>query len=192
MDKYNRGFIPMGSGITLSKSQSPIGLEDVERMKSIPYASDVGSIIYAMICTRPDVSNALSMTSRYQANPGKIHWIAVKNILKDDMKSQAGFVFMINGGAVSWRSFKESVVADCTTEAEFIATSEAVKEALWIRQFLEGLGVVSSAQDPITLYCDNSGAIFKAKEPKSSNKSRHVKHDQHVVSSGLKRMPNLY
>jgi len=72
----------MGSGIILSKSQSPAKPQDVERMKEIPYASAVGSIMYAMICTRPDVSYALSKTSRYQANPGESHWIAVKNILK--------------------------------------------------------------------------------------------------------------
>jgi len=82
MDKSKRGLIPMGSGIELSKSQSPTKPEDIERMKLIPYASAVGSIMYAMICTRPDVSYALSMTSRYQANPGESHWIAVKNILK--------------------------------------------------------------------------------------------------------------
>jgi hypothetical protein len=51
-------------------------------MNGVPYASAMGSIMYAMMCTRPDVSYALSMTSRYQANPGERHWIAVKNILK--------------------------------------------------------------------------------------------------------------
>ncbi|XP_074305403.1 secreted RxLR effector protein 161-like [Silene latifolia] len=130
MENSKRGFIPMGRGITLSKSQSPTEPEDLERMKLIPYASVVGSIMYAMISTRPDVSYALSMTSRYQANPGESNWVAVKNILKDELKSQVGFIFMINGGAVSLRSFKEPVVADSTTEAEYIAASEAAKEAV--------------------------------------------------------------
>ncbi|XP_074300214.1 secreted RxLR effector protein 161-like [Silene latifolia] len=119
MDKSKRGLIPMGNGITLRKSQSPTEPQDVERIKLIPYASGVGSIMYAMICTRPDVSYTLSMTRRYQDNPER-----------DDMKSQAGFVFIINGGAVSWRSFKESVIADFTTEAKYIAASEAAKEAV--------------------------------------------------------------
>ncbi|XP_074300498.1 secreted RxLR effector protein 161-like [Silene latifolia] len=47
---------------------------------------------------------------------------------RDDLKSQAGFVFMINGGAVSWRSFNEPVVMNSTTEAEYIVASEAAKE----------------------------------------------------------------
>ncbi|CAH1446111.1 unnamed protein product [Lactuca virosa] len=51
-------------------------------MSRVPYASAVGSIMYAMTCTRPDVAFALSMVNRYQGNPGKAHWTAVKNILK--------------------------------------------------------------------------------------------------------------
>ena len=51
-------------------------------MDKIPYASAIGSIMYAMLCTRPDVSYALSLTSRFQSDPGECHWIAVKNILK--------------------------------------------------------------------------------------------------------------
>ncbi len=94
--------------------------------------------MYAMLCTRPDVSYALSVTSRYQSDLGESHWIAVKNILKylrrtkdmfvvyggqeelvvngyteasfqtdkDDFRSQTGFVFCLNGGAVSWKSSK--------------------------------------------------------------------------------------
>jgi hypothetical protein len=213
MENSKRGFLPMSHGITLSKTQSPVEPKDVERMKMIPYASAVGSIMYAMMCTRPDVSYALSMTSRYQANPGENHWIAVKNILKylrrtknsflvyggekelsvkgytdasfqtdrDDLKSQSGFVFLMNGGAVCWKSSKQSVTADSTTEAEYIAASEAAKEAVWIRQFLEGLGVVPSAKSPIPLLCDNSGAVFQAREPNSSNKSRHVLRKFHLI-----------
>lgn len=224
LDRFNmkdskRGFLPMSVGITLKKSQCPTTPAEIERMKLIPYASAVGSIMYAMMCTRPDVAFALSMTSRYQANPGESHWIAVKNILKylrrtkdsflvfggelelrvkgytdasfqtdgDDLKSQSGYVFMLNGGAVCWKSFKQSVTADSTTEAEYLAASEAAKEAVWIRQFLDGLRVVPSAVDPVTVYCDNSGAIFQAKEPKSSNKSRHVLRKYHVIRDNVER-----
>ena len=53
----------------------------------------------------------------------------------DDRKSILGFVFICNGGAVSWKSSKQSVTADSTTEAEYIAASDAAKEAVWIRKF---------------------------------------------------------
>ncbi|KAK9034776.1 hypothetical protein V6N11_076833 [Hibiscus sabdariffa] len=65
-------------------------------MSQIPYASAIGSIMYAMICTRPDVSYSLSMTSRYQANPGEGHWTTVKNILKYLRRTKD--VFLVYGG----------------------------------------------------------------------------------------------
>ena len=51
-------------------------------MKTIPYASAVGSLMYVMLCTRPYICCSIEIVSRYQSNPGKEHWIAVKNILK--------------------------------------------------------------------------------------------------------------
>ena len=60
---------------------------------------------------------------------------------KDNSKSQSGFMFKVNGGAVSWKRSKQETVADSTTEAEYIAASEAAKEGVWIRKFLFELGV---------------------------------------------------
>ena len=51
-------------------------------MKAVPYASTVGSLMYAMLCTRPDICFAVGMVSRYQSNPGKEHWTTVKHIIK--------------------------------------------------------------------------------------------------------------
>jgi hypothetical protein len=65
---------------------------------------------------------------------------------KDDSASQSGFVFCLNGGAVSWKSTKQDTVADLTIEAEYIAASEAV----WIRKFVSELGVVRSASSQWT------------------------------------------
>ena len=81
----------------------------------------------------------------------------------DDFKSQVGYVFTLNGGAVSWKSSKKNTVADSTTEAEYIAASEASKEGHWIKKFLTELGVVPSAKDPMELYCDNSGAVAQTR-----------------------------
>ena len=83
----------------------------------------------------------------------------------EDSKSQSGFVFCLNGGAVSWKSSKQDTVADSTTESEYIEASEGAKEAVWIKKFITGLGVVSSILDLIELHCDNSRAIAQAKEP---------------------------
>src|SRR5665213_1590209 len=82
MQNSKKGFLPMSSGINFSKAQCPTSSEEKSNMDKVPYASAVGSIMYAMICTRPDVSYALSVLSRYQSNPGDPHWQAVKTILK--------------------------------------------------------------------------------------------------------------
>jgi tRNA C32,U32 (ribose-2'-O)-methylase TrmJ len=65
-------------------------------MSKIPYASAIDSIMYAMLCTRSDVLYALSVTSRYQANPGMKHWNAAKNILK--YLRRTNDMFLVYGG----------------------------------------------------------------------------------------------
>ncbi|KAJ9561697.1 hypothetical protein OSB04_006857 [Centaurea solstitialis] len=214
MDESKKGFIPMQHGIVLSKAQCPVSSEDQDKIKLIPYASAIGSIMYAMLCTRPDVAYSISVTSRYQQNPGEAHWVAVKNILKymrrtkemllvfgrsedeisvtcysdasfqtdrDDYKSQSGYVFTLNGGAILWKSSKQDTIADSTTEAEYIAASDAAKEAVWLRNFISDLRVVASISRPIDIYGDNSRAVAQAKEPREHHKSRHVLRKFHLI-----------
>ena len=106
---------------------------------------------------------------------------AIFQIDKDDYKSQLGFIFLLNGGVVSWKSSKQSTIADSTTEAEYIVASEAAKEAVWMRKFITELEVVPSIFDPITVYCDNNGAIAQAKEPWSQQRSKHVLRRHHLI-----------
>ena len=73
MQDSKRGLLPMSHGIKLSKSQCPTMKDERERMDKIPYASAISSITYVMLCTRPDVSYALSMTSRFHSDPGECH-----------------------------------------------------------------------------------------------------------------------
>src|SRR6185312_3319063 len=188
-------------------------------MSKVPYASAIRSIMYTMISTRPDIFYALSVTSKYQSDPGESHWTAMKNILKylrrtknaclvyggeeelvvmgytdasfqtdkDDSKSQSSYVFTINGGAVSWKSSKQETVADSMTEAEYIAASEVTKEGVWIRKFLIELGVFPNASSPLDLYCDNSGAITQAKEPRNHQKSKHAMRRFHLIREFIDR-----
>ena len=79
------------------------------------------------------------------------------------------------------------MVVDSTIEAEYIAASEAAKEVVWIRKFIYELGVVSSAFSPIDLYCDNSGAIAQAKEPRSHQKSKHILRRYHIIREIVER-----
>ena len=73
-------------------------------------------------------------------------------------------------------------------EAEYIAASEAAKEAVWLKNFLMDLGVVPSVQSTITLYCDNNGAVANSKEPRSHKRGKYIERKYHliheIVSSG--------
>ena len=69
MENSKKGLLPMSPGTVLSKNQCPRTLDERVHMNDVPYASAVGSIMYAMLCTRPDVSYALSVSSRYQCDP---------------------------------------------------------------------------------------------------------------------------
>ena len=82
MDQSKKGFLPVLQGGKVSQTRSATTTEDREKMKVIPYASAIGSIMYAMLCTRPNVCLAISLAGRYQSTPGVDHWTAVKNILK--------------------------------------------------------------------------------------------------------------
>jgi hypothetical protein len=86
----------MSHDITLSKKLYPLEPDEQERMGVVPYASAIGSIMYAMLCTCPNVSYALSATSRYQSNYGGAHWIIVKNIVKYLRRIKE--VFLVFGG----------------------------------------------------------------------------------------------
>lgn len=106
---------------------------------------------------------------------------------RDDFRSQSGFVFYLNGGAVSWKSSMQDTVADSTTEARYIVASEATKEAIWIKKFVSQLGVITSAFSPVDLYYDQSGAIAQAKEPRSHQKSKHILRRYHLICEIIDR-----
>ena len=105
----------------------------------------------------------------------------------DEFRSQSGFVFCLNGGVVSWRSSKQDTVADSTTEAEYIAASDAAKEAVWIKNFVFRLGVIPIITNPVDVYCDNNGAIAQDKEPKSHQRSKHVLKRFHLIHEIIER-----
>ncbi|KAK4390406.1 Retrovirus-related Pol polyprotein from transposon TNT 1-94 [Sesamum angolense] len=149
----------MRHGVKLSKKQSPKTNEELKRMLDIPYASAVGNIQFAAQCTRPDIAYALSVISRYQS----------------------GFVFKLNGGVVAWKSSKQDTTADSTTEAEYIVASEAAKEAVWMKNYIQELGVVPSIAEPVVIFCDNNEAIAQAKELRSHHRSKHILRRYHLL-----------
>ncbi|GJU78109.1 retrotransposon protein, putative, ty1-copia subclass [Tanacetum coccineum] len=121
MDNSKCGYIPIQETLELNKTQSASTPGEVKCMQNVPYASVVGSIMYA--------------------------------------------VFILNRGTVDWKSSKQSTIAMSATESEYIAASEAAMEAVWIRKFISGLGIVPTTNKPIKMFCDNSAALHFANEP---------------------------
>ena len=82
MDNSKKGLLPFRHGLAFSRDPSPKTQEERDRMARVPYASAVGSLMYAMLYTRPDICFAIGMISKYQSNPSPKHWMAVEHILK--------------------------------------------------------------------------------------------------------------
>ncbi|GJQ94577.1 hypothetical protein Tco_0005716 [Tanacetum coccineum] len=142
----------------------------------VEVSSAIGSIMYAVRCTRPDVAFAHNLCSRFQQNPGEIHWTI------DNTKSQTGYVFVLYGGAVDWKSAKQSTTAMSSTKAEYIAAAEASMEAVWMRKFIDGLeGVVPSNKRPMEMPCDNKPAIAMANDPRILKGDRNFQRKYHYI-----------
>nr|GEY47135.1 retrotransposon protein, putative, Ty1-copia subclass [Tanacetum cinerariifolium] len=172
----------------LDKSQCAESKDDKARMQNVPYAS-----------VSPDeahwtaVKNIIKYLRRtkdrflvYDENSDaelqvKCYCDAGFESDRDDTKSQSGYVFTLNGGAVVWKSSKQSTTAQHAVEAEYIAAAEAAKEAVWIKKFVDELGVVPSNNYPIEMNYDNNAAISMAKEPGIMKGARHFQRKFHYV-----------
>ena len=102
----------------------------------------------------------------------------------DTRRSTTGWVFTMYGGAISWSSKLQPTVAASTSEAEYIAAAQAVKEALWLKKLLSGLGVKTGA---MRINCDSQGAIRLLKHPIASNRTKHIDVVHHFARERVAR-----
>ncbi|KAL0388806.1 UNVERIFIED_CONTAM: Retrovirus-related Pol polyprotein from transposon TNT 1-94 [Sesamum radiatum] len=161
----------------------------------IEYSRIIGSLMYIMNCTRPDIAYAVNKLSRFTSNPSKNHWKGLIRVLRylkytsnyglhytrypavlegysdanwisdsKDTKSTSGYVFTIGGGAVSWKSSKQTCIARSTMESEFIALDKAGEEAEWLRNFLEDIPCWTKPVPAIMIHCDSQSAIGRAQK----------------------------
>jgi hypothetical protein len=180
--------VPIPVGVKLSVDQCPKTHEEEEDMYHVPYASEVGILMYAMVCTRPNIAQAMGVLSRYMPKPVKEHWKIVKRVFRylhgtasyglcyqgrlildrvvdmhgfvdadlagdmDRRISTSGYVFNLFGGTIIWMSKRQAVVALSTTEAKYMATPHASKEAIWLQRLCSGIGLVQQA---VRIDCDS-------------------------------------
>ncbi|RVW22478.1 Retrovirus-related Pol polyprotein from transposon TNT 1-94 [Vitis vinifera] len=133
-------------------------------MERFPYASAVGSLMYAQVCTRPDIAYIVGMLGRYLSNLGCL----------DSRRSTSSYIFMLAGGAVSWKSVKQTLIASSTMEAEFITCYEASNHGIWLWNFVTQLRIVDGIEKPLRINCDNKAAELYSKNNQSSSKSKRI------------------
>ena len=200
----------MEPGSMFSKEQGPMSITKAMRMRGVPYAKAIGSILWLAIISRPDVAYAVGVLVQFIQNPGNVHWEALKRIIvylqstKDVWLTFGGcssttvqgfcdadwgtsphrhsisrYLFHMGNGAVSWSSKKQHITALSSTEAEYIVLTHAAKEALWLRTFLSELR--GTPNGPMTINCDNQGAIALSKDNKFHARTKHIDICYHFI-----------
>ena len=200
------GDTPVAKGDKFSLHQCSKNELEKKDMEKFPYASAIGSLMYAQVCTRPDIVYIVGMLSRYLSNPGMDHYKKAKRVMRylqrtkdyiltyhrsshleivgysnsnfigclDSRRSTSGYVFMLAGGAVSWKSVKQTLIASSTMEAEFIACYKASNHGIWLRNFITQLRIIDGIEKPLRINCDNKAAKLYSKNNRSPSKSKHI------------------
>lgn len=99
-----------------------------------------------------------------------------------DRRSYSGFAFTLSGCPISWESRKQKTVALSSTEAEYMALSEAAKQATYLIRLLSAFGIPDVT---IKIFCDNNGAIKLAENPVFHARSKHIDIRHHFVREVL-------
>ena len=105
----------------------------------------------------------------------------------DDSKSVSGYIYILKGGAICWKNFKQHTVANFTCEVEYIMTSDATNKAVWLWKFIKELEVTPSFVGPILLYCDSTDAIAQVKESKSHQQIKYILRRYHLIQEIMDR-----
>ncbi|GJX59461.1 putative RNA-directed DNA polymerase [Tanacetum coccineum] len=147
MDKAKVVSSPLTTNFKLTNKDCPSSKKNIEKMDRVSYTSAVGSLMYAMVCTRPDLAHAIGVVSRFLSNPDS-----------------------------------EMCVALSTTEAEYMAATEACKELLWLKRFLQELGF---KQQRYAVLCDNQSAIHLAKNSMFHKRTKHIDICYHFIRDAI-------
>ena len=213
------GQVP--ADVTLNKLVDDAMLQDVDSIDPKllkDYQSLIGSLLYCAVNTRPDVAFAVGYLCRAMGRPTPDLYAAALRVLfylhhhrhvglryEADSRemsgmsdsdwavkhSTTGYIFNYSVAAISWASKKQATVALSSCEAEVVALSEAAKEGVYLRRFLEDLGFTSPS--PTSVATDNTGAKALAYNPEHHERVKHVErrhfYVRELVEDGLLTVP---
>ena len=200
---------PLGNHFKLSRDQSPKTDREKAEMAKVPYASAVGSLMYAMVCTRPDIAHAVGVVSRFMSNPGREHWEAVKWLLRY-LKGTAKKALCFKGKDVFLEGFVDADLGGCTDTCKsttgFVFTMGGTAIS-WMSRLQKSVALstteaeymaaakvgkeliwlknfmaeLDKKQKDWPLYCDNQSAIYLAKNPVLHGRTKHIKLRYHFI-----------
>jgi hypothetical protein len=205
--------VPLPGHLKLSKTQCPKNDQEKEEMSKVPYSSAVGSLMYAMVCTRPDIGYAVGVVSRFLSNPGKEHWSAVKWILRylkgtakkclcfgNGNQMLVGYVDADMAGDVDSRkstsgyliTFAGGAVSWQSRLQKCVALSTTEAEYIAITEgckeilwMKKFLQELGQNQESYVLYCDSQSAIHLSKNSTYHSRSKHIDVRYHWIRDVL-------
>ncbi|XP_060960840.1 secreted RxLR effector protein 161-like [Cannabis sativa] len=110
---------PIATQYTLSKKQCQESKAEKEEMSKIPYANAIGSVMYVMVSTRPDLAYAISVLSRFMTNPGKTHWLAMKWLLR--------YLIGTTKLRLKYKQQQGKTVIECFSDADYVGDRDSRK-----------------------------------------------------------------
>ncbi len=197
---------PMDSSIKLSRA-NPSSAQ--EAAAHLPYHALVGSLNYVAISSHPDIMFAVQQLAQFLDCYTDEHWDTAKRVVRylkgtrdlvlggscaahligfsdsdharcpDTRKSIRGYCFSLGSSVVLWAARKQATVTDSSTEAEYIAASDASKECMWLQHLLDAIGF--QQRGPSSLYVDNNGAIVFLGDQFFHSHTKHIDVKYHIL-----------
>ena len=180
-------------------------------MQGVPYSEAISSMLWPVVVSRPDATYTVGILSQYIQNPGPVHWEGLKRVInylgstknlwltfggqketlvegfcdadwagQKHRHSISGFLFHFGVGTISWSSKKQHVITLLSTEAKYIMQTHATNEAKWLKSFVSEIR--GGGEKPLTILCDNQGAIALAKDNKFHARTKHIDLQYHFHS----------
>ncbi|GJT01638.1 hypothetical protein Tco_0822807 [Tanacetum coccineum] len=184
MENSKKGYTPMMEKPDYRKSQGA----------KTPTEQNPGEIHWTTVKTiLKYLKNTKDMVLVYEAKPEdelKVSCYADASFQtdKDDTKSQTGYVFVLNGGAVDWKSANQSTIVMSSTESEYIAAPKASLEAVWMRKFIDRIGgVIPLNKRLMEMLCDNEPVLAITRDPKILKGAKHFQRKYHYIREVIQR-----
>ncbi|RVW61151.1 Retrovirus-related Pol polyprotein from transposon TNT 1-94 [Vitis vinifera] len=176
------GDTPVAKGDKFSLHQCPKNELEKKDMERFPYASAVGSLMYAQVCTRPDIAYIVGMLGRYLSNPGMDHWKKAKRVMRYLQRTKDYMLTYRRSSHLEIVGYSDSDFAGCldsrrsTSGYIFIIHSllRSIKPWDMAANFVTQLRIVDGIEKPLRINCDNKAAELYSKNNRSSSKSKHI------------------